>query len=125
MTHARATFPKYVFWFTIFPDWRIDYPAGWGPGISPENLPNSLIRSSRPGSRISDRGLSVAHTSFRHAREGSRRSAIWKAARQEGELPGTVHIVDDDPSFQTAIERRLKRAGYDVAIYLSAQQLLD
>ena len=40
-------------------------------------------------------------------------------------MPGTVHVVDDDPSFRTAIERRLKRAGYDVAIYLSAQQLLD
>jgi FixJ family two-component response regulator len=40
-------------------------------------------------------------------------------------LPGTVHVVDDDASFRTAIERRLKRAGYDVAIYLSAQQLLD
>jgi len=40
-------------------------------------------------------------------------------------LPGTVHVVDDDPSFRIAIERRLKRAGYDVAIYLSAQQLLD
>jgi FixJ family two-component response regulator len=46
-------------------------------------------------------------------------------ARQEAELPGTVHVVDDDPSFRTAIERRLKKAGYDVAIYLSAQQLLD
>jgi FixJ family two-component response regulator len=38
---------------------------------------------------------------------------------------GTVHIVDDDVSFLTAIERRLKLAGYDVLTYHSALQLLD
>ena len=36
-----------------------------------------------------------------------------------------MHIVDDDASFRTAIERRLKKAGYKVAIYPSAQDLLD
>ena len=40
-------------------------------------------------------------------------------------MPGRVHIVDDDASFRTAIERRLKRAGYEVATYPSAQHLLD
>jgi RNA polymerase sigma factor (sigma-70 family) len=40
-------------------------------------------------------------------------------------LPGIVHIVDDDASFRTAIERRLKMAGYAVATYPSSQQLLD
>ncbi len=40
-------------------------------------------------------------------------------------MPGIVHVVDDDASFRTAIERRLKKAGYEVAIYPSAQQLLD
>jgi RNA polymerase sigma factor (sigma-70 family) len=34
-------------------------------------------------------------------------------------------VVDDDASFRTAIERRLKKAGYEVATYPSAQQLLD
>jgi FixJ family two-component response regulator len=41
------------------------------------------------------------------------------------QLPGIVHIVDDDASFRTAIERRLKKAGYQVRTYASAQQLLD
>ena len=36
-----------------------------------------------------------------------------------------VHVVDDDASFRTAIERRLKRAGYEVATYASAQHLLE
>jgi FixJ family two-component response regulator len=36
-----------------------------------------------------------------------------------------VHIVDDDASFRTAIERRLKVAGYEVVTYPSAQHLLD
>jgi len=36
-----------------------------------------------------------------------------------------VHVVDDDASFRVAIERRLKRAGYDVETYGTAQQLLD
>jgi FixJ family two-component response regulator len=39
-------------------------------------------------------------------------------------LARIVHIVDDDASFRTAIERRLKKAGYTVATYPSAQQLL-
>lgn len=40
-------------------------------------------------------------------------------------MPGTVHVVDDDASFRTAIERRLKKAGYAVATYPSSQNLLD
>ena len=40
-------------------------------------------------------------------------------------MPGLVHVVDDDASFRTAIERRLKKAGYEVATYPSAQDLLD
>jgi FixJ family two-component response regulator len=40
-------------------------------------------------------------------------------------LPGTVHVVDDDASFRNAVERHLKKAGYFVATYSSAQQLLD
>ena len=40
-------------------------------------------------------------------------------------MPGLVHVVDDDASFRTAIERRLKKAGYAVASYSSAQHLLD
>ena len=40
-------------------------------------------------------------------------------------MPGIVHVVDDDASFRTAIERRLKKAGYEVATYPSAQQLLE
>ena len=40
-------------------------------------------------------------------------------------MSGFVHVVDDDASFRTAIERRLKKAGYEVATYASAQHLLD
>jgi FixJ family two-component response regulator len=40
-------------------------------------------------------------------------------------VPGFVHVVDDDASFRIAIERRLKKAGYEVATYASAQHLLD
>ena len=40
-------------------------------------------------------------------------------------MPGLVHIVDDDASFRTAMQRRLKYAGYEVATYASAQHLLD
>jgi len=53
-------------------------------------------------------------------------SKIPRAYRgKEVKLPGLVHVVDDDASFRTAMERRLKLAGYDVAIYASAQDLLD
>lgn len=40
-------------------------------------------------------------------------------------MPGLVHVVDDDASFRTAIERRLKKAGYEVVTYPSARHLLD
>jgi FixJ family two-component response regulator len=43
----------------------------------------------------------------------------------EGLVPGFVHIVDDDASFRTAMERRLKKTGYEVATYASAEHLLD
>src|SRR3954463_5268077 len=43
----------------------------------------------------------------------------------ESKMPGLIHVVDDDASFRIAIERRLKLAGYEVATYESAQQLLD
>lgn len=39
-------------------------------------------------------------------------------------MPGLVYVVDDDASFRTAIERRLKLAGYDVEAYASAEELL-
>jgi RNA polymerase sigma factor (sigma-70 family) len=36
-----------------------------------------------------------------------------------------VHVVDDDAPFRTAIERLLKKEGYGVVVYPSAQDLLD
>jgi FixJ family two-component response regulator len=39
-------------------------------------------------------------------------------------VQGCVHIVDDDASFRTAMERRLTKAGYEVATYPSALHLL-
>ena len=36
-----------------------------------------------------------------------------------------IHVVDDDPSVRKAISRLLRAAGYDVAVYGSAEQLLD
>lgn len=40
-------------------------------------------------------------------------------------MPCCVHVVDDDASFRSAVERRLKNAGYEVVTYPSAQELLD
>jgi FixJ family two-component response regulator len=50
---------------------------------------------------------------------------LFLALYSERFLPGFVHVVDDDAAFRTAIERRLKKAGYEVATYPSAQHLLD
>ena len=36
-----------------------------------------------------------------------------------------IHVVDDDPAVRKAISRLLRAAGYDVAVYGSAEQLLD
>jgi FixJ family two-component response regulator len=40
-------------------------------------------------------------------------------------LPAVVHVVDDEPSIRKAVGRLLRAAGYDVALYESAEQLLD
>jgi RNA polymerase sigma factor (sigma-70 family) len=37
----------------------------------------------------------------------------------------TVHVIDDDAEFRTAIGRVLKAAGYEVTLYESAANLLD
>jgi FixJ family two-component response regulator len=39
-------------------------------------------------------------------------------------MPGLIHVVDDDASFRKAMERRLKKAGYEVVTYPSALDLL-
>ena len=39
-------------------------------------------------------------------------------------LPGFVYVIDDDASFRTAVERRLKDAGHEVACYPSAEHFL-
>jgi FixJ family two-component response regulator len=41
-----------------------------------------------------------------------------------GLLRERVHVVDDDASFRKAIERHLKKAGYEVVTYPSAQHFL-
>jgi FixJ family two-component response regulator len=62
-------------------------------------------------------------------REGAASTKEKQAQRyfssQENILPGIVHVVDDDASFRTAIQRLLQVAGYAVITYPSAQQLLD
>jgi len=40
-------------------------------------------------------------------------------------LPIVVHVVDDEPSVRKAVGRLLRAAGYDVAVYESAERLLD
>ena len=41
------------------------------------------------------------------------------------DLPPVIHVVDDDPSFRAAISRLLRKVGYDVTTYKSAQQMLE
>ena len=40
-------------------------------------------------------------------------------------MPIVVHVVDDEPSVRKAVGRLLRAAGYDVAVYESAERLLD
>jgi FixJ family two-component response regulator len=37
----------------------------------------------------------------------------------------TIHIVDDDRSFRTAVERMLKTSGFAVQCYASSQEILE
>jgi RNA polymerase sigma factor (sigma-70 family) len=47
----------------------------------------------------------------------------WPSGRKA--LSVVVHVVDDDAAFRKSISRLLQAAGYEVASYESAQQLLD
>jgi FixJ family two-component response regulator len=58
---------------------------------------------------------------YRHPQTGEPKGG----KRLEPGQNGRIHVVDDDPSFATATARRLEQAGYEVATYASAQQLLD
>jgi FixJ family two-component response regulator len=40
-------------------------------------------------------------------------------------VPPLIHIVDDDSSFRTSLARLLSTSGYDVAVYDSAEKLLQ
>ena len=44
---------------------------------------------------------------------------------EPGHSLGRIHVVDDDPSFAKAIERRLTQVGYTVTTYATALHLLD
>jgi FixJ family two-component response regulator len=60
-------------------------------------------------------------------REWWRGIGFWGSVRVVLGVPNlpTVHVVDDEPSVRKAVSRLLRAAGYDVAIYESAEQLLD
>ena len=40
-------------------------------------------------------------------------------------LPPIIHVVDDDESFRSALGELLSACGYGVALYDSAEQLLQ
>ena len=109
-------------------EFRARHPAGQAePGV------RSVLHHQ--GSGHGDRAFHRAHhhsrpqgTNLGREPERRRRGVPFHVCRwphRRGSLPGRVHVVDDDESFRTAIERRLKLAGYQVATYPSAQQLLD
>ena len=40
-------------------------------------------------------------------------------------IPPVIHVIDDDPSFRTAVTRLLRAAKYEVRGYASAAEFLD
>jgi len=48
-----------------------------------------------------------------------------KPLKGEAAFRPLAHVVDDDPSFRTAVKRRLELAGYSVRTYVTAEQFLD
>ena len=51
-------------------------------------------------------------------------SQIPREAKSEQPTP-VIHVVDDDESFQTAVARLLRAAGYEVRTYASADDFLQ
>ena len=68
----------------------------------------------------------------RRTRAGGKRQpgggGVPHARRSEAErhdVPATVHVVDDDASMRTSLARLLGGAGYGVACYATAEELLE
>ena len=40
-------------------------------------------------------------------------------------IAGTVHVVDDDASWRTSVQRLMSAAGYNVVLYESAEKFLE
>jgi FixJ family two-component response regulator len=56
----------------------------------------------------------------------SRPASMTKPAQHAAaKVPGTVYLVDDDPSIRRAVERQLRSAGYTVESYASSQAFLE
>jgi hypothetical protein len=56
------------------------------------------------------------HSPSSQSRQSGRGCLLaWQPEILGETVQGLVHIVDDDASFRTAMERRLKKAGYEVA----------
>lgn len=54
-----------------------------------------------------------------------RRRGEGDSASEIARTAATIHVVDDDPSFRKSIAQLLRLCGYDVALYESAEELLQ
>jgi RNA polymerase sigma factor (sigma-70 family) len=63
----------------------------------------------------------------RESRRGDRlagHASIGEGARDMTEPSAVIHVVDDDPSFRTAVSNLLRASGYRVALYESGDHFL-
>src|SRR5262249_30075084 len=108
---------------------RVDVRQGQCDGLLPQEplsqrtmLPGQMPQNRHAGAAL--RGSPCHNLMLRCCRK-SKLGGHYPGDFKMSVLAGTIHIVDDDASFRTALERRLRKAGYEVATYPSAQQLLD
>jgi FixJ family two-component response regulator len=107
-------------------------PNGIGPVAAPPPRPPMSTNDPRERSaevRISalaPRGQVILEerSDLRTAQIPERPAVGPGTTRMSDETP-TVHVVDDDGSFRNAVGRMLRAAGYEVALYPSADQLLE
>ena len=90
-------------------------------------------QAERPGPRLVHRAhdrrtlrrQDLGRKPGRRRRHFPHQPAARRGARRMSDASAVIHVVDDDALFRTAISRLLKASGFQVALYESAQQLLD
>lgn len=109
--------------FVLFPLLNIRAPEGWGSVCLGACHDNAVL-----GPAVFEHEPSSGFTGDDLDKEPNRQRsglALQSGHDAPGAAAALVHVVDDDQAFRTAVGRMLRLCKFDIALYESADQLLE